>query len=502
VYLANGLSSGGDSVVLWGPNAVNDADVVDRVNFGPAVRGLSFVYNPLTGVFDSFSTNEVGGAFQAATSDDVGSPGSTTGGVPFVITQQPTNTSVNPGDTAAFTVVAQGLPRPKYQWFFNGAPIDGARFATLLVTNVQTDRLGDYSVTLDNGLSSATSSNATLAINPQPAPPVMILAPSDKNVFIGQSVTFTAMASGVPQPVYQWRFNDVDIDGATNSPYTIASAVTGDAGTYAVVATNPLGTVTNSATLIVTRRPRLVITEVMAAENTNGPFKGHNDWWELSNFDDFTVDLTGYRFDDNSALLAAAVTFTNHVTIAPGESVVFVESMTPEEFRQWWGPSDLPPNLQIISYAGAGLSLSSLGDAINLWNSGALEDFDTVASEVFSTATNGVSFGYDADTQVFGDPSEEGLRGAWRAPENGDIGSPGYTRNPPQPRILNFTREGGICRLRWTAEVSASYTLECAGDVRAGPWNSLTNTLSNGPFVTVEVPDAGGSKFFRVVRGP
>ena len=53
------------------------------------------------------------------------------------------------------------------------------------------------------------------------------------------------------------------------------------------------------------------------------------------------------------------------VTIAPGESVVFVESMTPDEFRRWWGPANLRPDLQIIPYAGAALSLSSLGDAMS-----------------------------------------------------------------------------------------------------------------------------------------
>jgi hypothetical protein len=169
----------------------------------------------------------------------------------------------------------------------------------------------------------------------------------------------------------------------------------------------------------------------MASESTNGVFKGHNDWWELSNLDTFTVNLHGYRFDDNSALLSAAVTFTNYFSIAPGESIIFVESMTVDEFSAWWGPANLRSNLQIIPYSGGALSFSSLGDAVNLWNSGATQDFDTIASEVFATATDGVSFGFDADTETFGDSSVEGLGGAWRAPQNGDAVNWAYASFAP-----------------------------------------------------------------------
>src|SRR5262249_58123616 len=126
---------------------------------------------------------------------------------------------------------------------------------------------------------------------------------------------------------------------------------------------NVSGTATNKATLVVTRRPHLVITEICPAQSTNGPFRGHNDWFELSNLDDFTVDLRGYRFDDSSATLAAAVTLTNAGTIAPGESVILVENSSPDAFRSWWGAQDLAPGLQIITYGGGGCGLSDRGES-------------------------------------------------------------------------------------------------------------------------------------------
>src|SRR2546422_7472565 len=121
LYIGNGLSSSGDGVRVW-----DGADqLVDTVDFASADRGRSFVYDPLTGVFGLNSTNGVAGAFKASTADDVGSPGTTTGPVPVQILTHPASRKANPGDTVTFTVSAAGLPRPRFQWFFNGDPIPG-----------------------------------------------------------------------------------------------------------------------------------------------------------------------------------------------------------------------------------------------------------------------------------------------------------------------------------------------------------------------------------------
>src|SRR6266436_3114608 len=54
VFVGNGLGSGGDGIRLWGPGAVNDADVVDSVDFLEALRGSTFTYDPATGAFGIF----------------------------------------------------------------------------------------------------------------------------------------------------------------------------------------------------------------------------------------------------------------------------------------------------------------------------------------------------------------------------------------------------------------------------------------------------------------
>jgi len=503
-YSANGLSSTGDGVILWKPDATVNDDYVDRVDFLEATRGQSFVYNPLTGLFSPgyVSTNGVSGAFKAVTADDVGSPGTTTGPLPLLISQQPTNQAINPGETAVFTVIAQGLPRPKYQWQLNGADIIGARSSTLSVVNALTDDIGDYRVIVGNGFESATSTAAALTLNAMPEPPQVLTAPAAKRVFIGQNATISAVASGVPQPTYQWRKDGANIAGATANVFTINGAQLSDTAAYSVVIQNALGALTNEASLTVTRRPRLVITEIAPAQSTNGIFRGHSDWWELTNLDDFDVDLRGYRLDDGSATLIAAITLTNRqLTIAAGESMVFAEGMSGQAFRAWWGPQNLK-NTQIVSYSGAGLGLTSLGDGVVLWNSGATEDSDTIAADVFSTATNGVSFGFDPVLEIFGDLSEVGINGAFVAPENGDIGSPGFLRNIPEPRNLRMKKGPQGYNFTWIGNPNATYKLQSTTDLNSGEWNDVATVTSSGPIVSASDLSAGGGgqRFYRVER--
>ena len=167
----NGFSSGGDGIRLWGPNAQDAGDVVDSVDFGDAVRGSTFVYDPVTGEFGVISTNGVGGALKAAASDDVGSPGQTTGPTPLFFTQQPADVIVNPGDTAMFTIAAQGRPRGSVQWYYKDAAIPGATQATLKLPDAQSSTAGSYYAMISNGVTSVRSDNAQLVLATEATPP-------------------------------------------------------------------------------------------------------------------------------------------------------------------------------------------------------------------------------------------------------------------------------------------------------------------------------------------
>jgi len=169
-----------------------------------------------------------------------------------------------------------------------------------------------------NGFQTLTSTNATLALNPTPTPPSVITPVVDQIIYVGQNATFTVVASGVPQPRYQWYFGATLQNNATNNSFTVTGASLGSAGVYSVIVSNSQGKLTNQATLTVTPRPNLVITEVDSDQSTNGVHGGHGEWWDLSNLDTFAVDLYHYQFDDNSMHRALGFTITNHIIISPG----------------------------------------------------------------------------------------------------------------------------------------------------------------------------------------
>jgi hypothetical protein len=77
--------------------------------------------------------------------------------------------------------------------------------------------------------------------------PMFVVQPSSVVTNAGQSVTFAALATGNPAPTYQWEFNGIAINNATNASYTIAEASTANLGLYSVVASNCPGTNVSTA---------------------------------------------------------------------------------------------------------------------------------------------------------------------------------------------------------------------------------------------------------------
>jgi hypothetical protein len=86
-----------------------------------------------------------------------------------------------------------------------------------------------------------------------PTPPSITTQPASQTVAVGQSVTFSVVATGTAPLSYQWRENGAPIPGATSASYTIANPTTGHSGRqYSVVVTNSVNSATSTnATLTV-----------------------------------------------------------------------------------------------------------------------------------------------------------------------------------------------------------------------------------------------------------
>ena len=162
---------------------------------------------------------------------------------PPVITTQPANKIVTVGGSASFTVGVSGTTPLLYQWRQDDAEIAGATNQTLALVNLQTNRAGQYSVTVSNFAGGRVSSNATLTVN---VPPVFTVQPVTQYAAEGSTVTFTAGATGTEPLKFQWRKNRASLAGATNMSYTIAHATNSSVGSYSVTVANVAGTATSS----------------------------------------------------------------------------------------------------------------------------------------------------------------------------------------------------------------------------------------------------------------
>lgn len=163
------------------------------------------------------------------------------------ITSQPTSQSITAGQSVSFSVAATGSGTLSYQWKKNGTAIFSATSSIFTLSSATTADAGNYSVVVGNAVGSVTSASATLTVNAAPVGPSITSQPTSQSVTAGQSVSFSVAATGSGTLSYQWKKNGANIFGATSGTFTLISASSADAGTYSVVVTNSVSSVTSIA---------------------------------------------------------------------------------------------------------------------------------------------------------------------------------------------------------------------------------------------------------------
>jgi hypothetical protein len=203
------------------------------------------------------------------------------------------------GSTAAFTVTAIGTVPLRYQWWVNGTnlvkngtikngpTIKGATTNVLIISNVQTNNSGNYTVVITNIAGSVTSSNAFLKVTN--VPPTITLQPTSQTNGVGTTVKFAVTATGTAPFFYQWQVgtnlvtatvtnvlngitnvvtvtnlvNGENISGATTTNLTIKNVQTTNGGYYQVIVINYGGSVTSSvASLTVLSSPVIFVQPI------------------------------------------------------------------------------------------------------------------------------------------------------------------------------------------------------------------------------------------------
>jgi hypothetical protein len=217
---------------------------------------------------------------------------------------------------------------------------------------------------------------------------------------------------------------------------------------------------------------QLLITEL----STKGEVDPE-DYFELTNLGEVAVDIAGWKFDDENALIEEAAPLNGITSISPGESVVFFQlderdpldpayDPAAEEtlFRGFWGGLD---DVQVGWHGGAGLGK---GDTITLFDASDTQQIsfvygmttpnETHAGDWAANNTDGSdTFETEAAVWVPGSVPQEfalsapGVYGSF-ANTSGEYGSPGLFVPEPDSMVLAAFAFLGLMMLRRRSDES------------------------------------------------
>jgi DNA-binding beta-propeller fold protein YncE len=124
-----------------------------------------------------------------------------------------------------------------FQWLKDGAPVTDATNNTLNLTVIAIGDAGNYAVVATGPSGVITSSVTQVAVQSSPQ---IVANPANQTVLAGTNVQFAVSTVGSALS-FQWQFNGLNLDGATNSTLTLPEVQATDSGNYVVVVSNAVG---------------------------------------------------------------------------------------------------------------------------------------------------------------------------------------------------------------------------------------------------------------------
>jgi hypothetical protein len=241
---------------------------------------------------------------------------------PPTIATQPQSATVNSGQTATFTVVADGSAPFTYQWSRNSTAIAGATSASYTTPiTVDADTGATFSVVVRNAVGNATSNLATLTVTPKLVMPEITAQPQSVSVDAGQAASFNVTATGTAPLSYQWKRGGTDIAGATAANYTLAATTFADNNAqFTVTVSNLAGSVTSEAAT-------LSVAQIVPVKITTQPADAHVVLGQTASFS-VVASGTGplsYQWRKNGTNIAGAtdVSYTTPATVPADNNALF-----------------------------------------------------------------------------------------------------------------------------------------------------------------------------------
>ena len=438
------------------------------------------------------------------------------------IVLQPTSRILSVGTNIILVVSATGTPNPSYQWRLNGVALsDGGRFSgaatsNLVISSVQTNDGGSYTVVVSNTLGSVTSASAVVAVQ---VPPSITTQPASQVAAVGTNASFSVAASGTAPLDYQWRFNGTNLAGATSTNLTIANVQPANGGNYSVVVANLAGSVTSAVATLTVNVPLSIslqpqsqtvlagtnVTFTVSASGTPAPwYQWRKDGTPLSGATNATYSITGVQ--------------TNHV----GTYTVLVTNTAGNRLSGEATLSVLPPgwrnldvgsigaagwsggNLSAFRVAGAGADIYTAADGFHFVYVPVTGDVSIVARVMDLDATHtyakaGVMIREDITSgarhaMMMLTPSN-GTQLIWRAiPNSASQAIVGIDtlRSPYWIKLVRngstFTTSKSSDGVTWVNSVSATVSMGATAYAGLAVTSHDTNVLCRATFAGVEIP--------------
>jgi len=391
---------------------------------------------------------------------------------------QPADQIVNQGLDATFRVTASSQIPATYQWRFDGRDLPGATASTLMLTNVQRNQAGNYSVEVRNASGGTISSNAVLTVL-VPLPPRLVglwrfdegagTNVADSSGLTNNGVLASAMdQSGTPGTVLPgWASSQPGFGTALqfyyNGEYNFAYIPASESLKIGLTA-NDTWTITawtkeisDGAGGFVSRWGRVFAFDDGWGLNFNSGANGDTEYWIWHN----SPGVWQQAFGTSAAVVPILDQWVHLALVYDGQSLTLYRNanLTPQNGAK----VSLPARGSVAfsdhgGYQGALQIGSVLNEATDHnWN-GLIDDF-----AVFTGALN--------ETQL-------------ATIMSGDFSA--FKNNNP---LLSMTRSGSQVVVSW-----GFGTLQTKTDL-AGTWQDLTNAVS--PLI---LTPAGTSQFYRVKR--
>ncbi|MBA3846673.1 MAG: immunoglobulin domain-containing protein, partial [Planctomycetes bacterium] len=168
----------------------------------------------------------------------------------------PTNQTVDPGESAVFNVSVDGAQPIAIQWYRNDLPIAGATSASYRTPPVLDADYGtQFHVAVSNAYGSATSTAARISATPVIVGRSTIPAADYQFITIspvlGEAFSFAVLAKGARPMSYRWYRGGVLVPGSSAESHAVPSAaLTDDGVVWSVTVSNRAGEATTTMPIV------------------------------------------------------------------------------------------------------------------------------------------------------------------------------------------------------------------------------------------------------------